>query len=66
MEMAGMREATVRWRHSRRATVDTAAHLRAVLKRFDGALYVLECAGQAVGYGVVTLGAVWLIWRLVP
>jgi hypothetical protein len=72
MNLAGTREAGVRWRHGhgRARTThrgsDLFTDLAHVARKLEGARYVLECALQTAGYGVVTLGAAWLLWRFVP
>jgi hypothetical protein len=66
MGFAGMREATVRWRHTGRRVRAQGASLGQTLRRFEGAFYVLECAAQTAGYAALTLGAAWLLWRFVP
>ena len=79
MGLAGMRPAGVRWRVARREraenekrkTENGLGRLRArevgeLVRRFEGAAYVLECALVTAGYGALTLGAAWLVWRFVP
>jgi hypothetical protein len=65
--LAGMRESQVRWRHARkRAQPRRERRTSAALRRYEGVLYVAECAFQAAGYAALTLGAAWLLWRFVP
>jgi hypothetical protein len=65
MGLAGTRLPTVRWRHGLRRSVPRVVY-PAGLRRLDGALYVIECAMQTLGYAALTLGAAWLLWRFVP
>jgi hypothetical protein len=70
--LAGTRQSRVRWRHSGRGVVRwrreaaLGGSVARLLRRYEGALYVAECAAQTAGYAALTLGAAWLLWRFVP